>query len=124
MKFARLNSAFALLAVLSMASLSTAWAQDGNGRSAEEILARQRVKQLTSLFQLNPEQKGKVEVIVLDEFKQVAQVKGDDNIPLQDKFAKQDAIRTESKAKIKAELTSEQLAKWDELEKKGKKPKK
>ena len=54
----------------------------------------------------------------------VAQVKGDDNIPLQDKFAKQDAIRTESKAKIKAELTSEQLAKWDELEKKGKKPKK
>ena len=113
-----------LVVIILLATLASLPAQDPKPRKAEEILAGQRVKQLTTLLQLTDEQKGKIEPIVFEEFKLVSQVKDDEKLSLQEKFTRQDAIRAESKTKIKSHLNTEQLAKWDELEKKGKKPKK
>jgi len=115
-----LSPLFLAVAVISLAcSALPALAQENNSRSVDEVLAGQRLKQLSGLLQLADDQKQKAHPIILDEFKQARAVKEDEKLAQQEKFAKTDAIHAEAKVKLKALLNPEQLAKWDELEKKG-----
>jgi hypothetical protein len=125
MKFARLNLNWTILAAaVWLAASFSLPAQESKPRTVPEIQAAQRVKQLTTLLQLTDGQREKIQPIVFEEFKSVGVVKDDEKLSLQEKFSKQEAIRSECKTKIKSHLDAVQLAKWDELEKKSKKPKK
>jgi len=115
-----LSPLFLAVAVLSLAcSAFPALAQEKNNRNVDEVLAGQRLKQLSGLLQLADDQKEKAHPIILEEFKQARAVKESETLAIQEKFAKTDAIHAEAKVKLKALLNPEQLAKWDELEKKS-----
>ena len=115
-----LSPLFLAMAVLSLAcSAFPALAQEKNNRNVDEVLAGQRLKQLSGLLQLADDQKEKAHPIILEEFKQARAVKESETLAIQEKFAKTDAIHAEAKVKLKALLNPEQLAKWDELEKKS-----
>jgi hypothetical protein len=115
-----LSPLFLAVAVLSLAcSAFPALAQEKNNRNVDEVLAGQRLKQLSGLLQLADDQKEKAHAIILEEFKQARAVKESETLEIQEKFAKTDAIHAEAKVKLKALLNPEQLAKWDELEKKS-----
>lgn len=119
----RLLTILVTYAVWLSASVSLVLGQEKKTKDAAEVLSEARVRQFTALLKLTEDQQQKVRPIVLEEFKSVQAVKDDDKLTLQDKLAKQATLREASKTKIKALLTPDQLARWEEVEKQGQKKK-
>jgi Spy/CpxP family protein refolding chaperone len=111
----------ALLLTVLMALSQPARAEDARPKDADTLNTNGRLKQMTTVLALTDEQKEKVRPIILEEVKAVRLLREDENLPLKERFAKEDELREACRAKLKTVLTAEQSQKWEDVHKKKQK---
>jgi|KBSSwiStaDraftv2_1062776.scaffolds.fasta_scaffold501900_2 Spy/CpxP family protein refolding chaperone len=102
---------FSVVALALMAPLDIAW---GQTKDVDELVTNQRLKQMDSYLALKEEQKEKIRPLILEEVKAIKKVREQENLTMEQKFAKEDEIRKQCMAKVKPVMTPEQYAKWEE----------
>jgi hypothetical protein len=107
----------ALLLVGLLLLLSPARGEEAKPKDLDTLVANQRLRQIAAALALSDEQKEKVRPILFEEVKSIRAVREAENVPMQEKFAKEQAIKDSSKAKLKPILTAEQFTKWEEIHK-------
>src|SRR5213592_2245541 len=120
-----LNSTFAAVLLVGLTVwVAPARAEEAKPRDLDTLVTNQRLKQLAAALGLSDEQKEKMRPILFEEVKSVRAVREAENMPQQEKTAKDKEIKDACKAKLKPILTAEQFAKWEEVHRKNPKKEK
>lgn len=90
--------------------------QSGSSATAPPTQTQGQERSLADELQLTPDQKQKIAAIVDDENKQIAAVRDDTSLTMDQKIQKARAIRQAGAPKIKAVLTPEQLQKLSAIQ--------
>jgi hypothetical protein len=117
----RTFSIVCLLVAVAMTSITRA-ADDVRRKDPLALISQMRAKQLTSLLGLSEEQHKKVLDLYDEEAKKLGAIQAENITNLNERFAKQDAVRKETEQKLPPLLTEEQKAKYAAMKaKSGKK---
>lgn len=97
-------------------SASAVAAESGSDKSADSgraAAARERVQATLAELNLTPEQKDKLIPVIRAEMQKMAALRSDQSLSPREKLQRLKAIQEETVPQVKAILTPEQFAKWE-----------
>ena len=107
----------AILILLGIRMLAAApLPQYGGRRMRGPITPEDQLARMTKQLKLTDEQQAKIKPILEEQHKKMMDLREDNSMAREDRFAKFREIRQESMEKIKPILTSEQQKKWEKMQ--------